>query len=105
MGLLTAAFIATAALACGGSTKGTNDPDFGPVCDLAEQIGDEYDSDAVNDPIGRLAAAAPTGTEIKRTATAMAALDLDVREQAIKFADLSQALDRELEKACAGDEP
>lgn len=103
--LVSLAATATLPLACGGSTSGSQDTEFGPVCALAEQLGEEYYSDAVDDPIGRLAEAAPTGTEIKRIALAMAGLDLDVTEEAIEFADLAQALDVELDKACNRDRP
>ena len=78
-------FIAALLLAgCSGSSEST-DPDYREVCDFVGQIGQEYLNDAVDDPVERLAAAAPEGTAIERITREMAALDLDVRDEAIEF--------------------
>lgn len=87
---------------CSGSSGKGSDPDYSETCELVEQIGQEHVGDAVNEPIERLAAAAPAGTAIERISLKMAGLDPDVRDDAVAFAELSAELDRELAKVCPG---
>ena len=87
---------------CSGSSGDRGDPDYSEVCSLVRQIGREYLDDAVNDPLARLGDAAPEGTAIERITREMVALDRDVRDEAVEFAELGADLDRELATVCPG---